>query len=158
MLSHCAPPFHTCIPWGPEAMTKRPFAGLAALCSAILCGLAASASSPALAEEQAFRIGIAPHTSARVIIEQYQPVRRAVEAVESPFRLAALHTLTTLSGSLLIALAVLHGRLSPAEAWAAAHVDETYQAEAWGRDAEAEERLARRWAEFEAAATVAVLA
>ena len=85
-------------------------------------------------------------------------LRRAVEAVESPFRLAALHTLTTLSGSLLIALAVLHGRLSPAEAWAAAHVDETYQAEAWGRDAEAEERLARRWTEFEAAATVAVLA
>ncbi|QCG91412.1 phosphate/phosphite/phosphonate ABC transporter substrate-binding protein [Azospirillum sp. TSH100] len=61
-------------------MTKRLFAGLTAFCSAILCGLAASAPSPALADEQAFRIGIAPHTSARVIIEQYQPVRRAVEA------------------------------------------------------------------------------
>jgi len=61
-------------------MTKRPFARLAALCSAVLCGLAANAPSPAQAEEQAFRIGIAPHTSARVIIEQYQPVRRAVEA------------------------------------------------------------------------------
>ncbi len=41
----------------------------------------------------------------------------AVAAVESPFRLAGLHTLTTLTGSLLIALAVLRGRLSPAEAW-----------------------------------------
>lgn len=65
-------------------MTKRLSAGLAALCSAILCGLAATMPSPALAEKQAeeraFRIGIAPHTSARVIIEQYQPVRRAVEA------------------------------------------------------------------------------
>lgn len=59
-------------------MTKRLLAGLAALCSALLCGLATPA--PAVAAEQAFRIGIAPHTSARVIIEQYQPVRRAVEA------------------------------------------------------------------------------
>lgn len=59
-------------------MTKRLLAGLAALCSALLCGLAIPA--PAVAAEQAFRIGIAPHTSARVIIEQYQPVRRAVEA------------------------------------------------------------------------------
>ncbi|KAA0577676.1 phosphate/phosphite/phosphonate ABC transporter substrate-binding protein [Azospirillum sp. Sh1] len=59
-------------------MTKRLLAGLAALCSALLCGLATPA--PAVAAEQVFRIGIAPHTSARVIIEQYQPVRRAVEA------------------------------------------------------------------------------
>ena len=85
-------------------------------------------------------------------------LRRAVFAVENPYRLAALHTLTTLTGSLLIALAVLHGRLTPEEAWAAAHVDETYQAAVWGRDAEAEERLAKRRAEFEAAATVAALA
>ncbi|BAI76097.1 ABC-type transport system periplasmic component (plasmid) [Azospirillum sp. B510] len=59
-------------------MTKRLLTGLAVFCSVLLCGLAGIA--PALADEQAFRIGIAPHTSARVIIEQYQPVRRAVEA------------------------------------------------------------------------------
>jgi chaperone required for assembly of F1-ATPase len=76
----------------------------------------------------------------------------AVAAVTDPFALAGLHALTTLSGSLLIALAVLRGRLAPAEAWAAAHVDETYQAEVWGRDAEAEARLAARRAEFDAAA------
>ena len=76
----------------------------------------------------------------------------AVAAVTDPFALAGLHTLTTLSGSLLIALAVLRGRLTPAEAWAAAHVDETYQAEVWGRDAEAEARLAARREEFDAAA------
>ncbi|MCJ2122731.1 ATP12 family chaperone protein [Methylobacterium sp. J-077] len=76
----------------------------------------------------------------------------AVAAVDSPFRLAGLHTLTTLTGSLLIALAVLRGRLTPAEAWDAAHVDETYQAAVWGGDAEAEARLAIRRAEFEAAA------
>jgi chaperone required for assembly of F1-ATPase len=76
----------------------------------------------------------------------------AVSAVADPFQLAGLHTLTTLSGSLLLALAVLRGRLTPAEAWAAAHVDETYQTEVWGRDAEAEARLETRRADFEAAA------
>lgn len=82
----------------------------------------------------------------------------AVAAIEGPFRLAAFHTLTTLTGSLLIALAVLHGRLSPQEAWDAAHVDETYQAAVWGSDAEAEARMAARRAEFEAAALMAKLA
>lgn len=82
-------------------------------------------------------------------------LRAAIEAVDDPFRLAALHTLTTLTGSLVIALAVLHGRLSADDAWAAAHVDETYQASVWGRDAEAEARLAHRRAEFETAAMVA---
>jgi chaperone required for assembly of F1-ATPase len=53
---------------------------------------------------------------------------------------------------------VLHGRLSPEEAWAAAHVDEHYQASVWGRDEEAEARLALRKTEFEAAARVAALA
>jgi chaperone required for assembly of F1-ATPase len=90
--------------------------------------------------------------------ESVAALRRAVLAVENPYRLAALHTLTTLTGSLLIGLAVLHGHLAPDAAWAAAHVDETYQAEVWGRDAEAEARLAKRRAEFDAAATVAALA
>ncbi len=82
-------------------------------------------------------------------------LRAAIDAVDDPFRLAALHTLTTLTGSLVIGLAVLHGRLSPDDAWAAAHVDESYQASVWGPDAEAEARLAHRRTEFDAAATVA---
>ena len=90
--------------------------------------------------------------------QSVQALSEAVRQVRDPFKLAALHTLTTLSGSLILALAVLHGRLDPAEAWAAAHVDETYQADVWGRDEEAEERLAVRRAEFEAAArTIAAL-
>lgn len=84
-------------------------------------------------------------------------LEEAIAGVEGPFRLAAMHTLTTLTGSLLIALAVLHGRLTPDEAWAAAHVDETYQASVWGRDGEAEARHALRRAEFDAAAAVAAL-
>jgi chaperone required for assembly of F1-ATPase len=85
-------------------------------------------------------------------------LRRAIVETEGPFRLAALHTLTTLTGSLVLALAVLRAHLSPAAAWAAAHVDETYQASVWGGDAEAEARQALRQAEFEAAARLAALA
>ena len=81
-----------------------------------------------------------------------QALTEAVRRVDDPFRLAALHTLTTLTGSLILALAVLHGRLEPGAAWDAAHVDETYQADVWGRDEEAEARLAVRRAEFDAAA------
>lgn len=84
--------------------------------------------------------------------QSVEALSQAVRAVEDPFRLAALHTLTTLTGSLILALAVLHGHLGAEEAWTAAHVDETYQADVWGRDAEAEERLAVRRAEFDAAA------
>ncbi|MGU3362915.1 ATP12 family chaperone protein [Methylobacterium sp. M6A4_1b] len=84
-------------------------------------------------------------------------LRRAIEETEGPFRLAALHTLTTLTGSLVLALAVLRDHAGPAEAWAAAHVDDTYQASVWGRDAEAESRHAARQAEFEAAAQLARL-
>ncbi|MGE7416754.1 ATP12 family chaperone protein [Methylobacterium tarhaniae] len=89
--------------------------------------------------------------------ESLAAIRRAVEAVESPTALAGLHSMTTLTGSVLIALAVLHGRLTPQEGWAAAHVDETFQAEVWGRDEEAQARLAGRRTEFEAAARVAAL-
>ncbi len=70
----------------------------------------------------------------------------------SPFRLAALHVATTLTGSALLGLAVLRGRLAASDAWARAHVDEDFQIERWGADAEAAERRARRWAEMEAAA------
>ncbi|MCJ2033600.1 ATP12 family chaperone protein [Methylobacterium sp. J-068] len=85
-------------------------------------------------------------------------LRQGIEATEGPFRLAALHTMTTLTGSLVLAFATLHGHLTPRDAWVAAHVDETYQASVWGGDAEAEARHALRRAEFEAAAHLAALA
>ncbi|ACL61861.1 ATP12 family chaperone protein [Methylobacterium nodulans] len=89
--------------------------------------------------------------------ESLQAVRRAVEAVESPLALTGLHVMTTLTGSVLLALAVLHGRLTAEEAWAAAHVDEIFQASVWGRDEEAEARRALRWEEFAAAARLVAL-
>ena len=67
------------------------------------------------------------------------------------FTLAALHVMTTLMGSALLALGHARGRLSAEAAWAAAHVDEDWQISQWGEDAEAEARRERRWAEMQAA-------
>lgn len=74
-----------------------------------------------------------------------------------PWRLAALHVMTTLSGSFVVALAVMEGRLTPDAAWSVAHVDEDWSAEVWGRDAEAEARLAHRRVEWDAAVVFAGL-
>jgi chaperone required for assembly of F1-ATPase len=71
-----------------------------------------------------------------------------------PWRLGALNAITTLTGSALIGLAVLAGRLAPAEAWAAAHVDEDWNMDFWGRDELALERRACHFAEMKAAAMV----
>jgi chaperone required for assembly of F1-ATPase len=71
-----------------------------------------------------------------------------------PWRLGAVHAATTLTGSALIALALARGRLSAEEAWQAAHVDEDWNIEQWGRDELALERRAFRFAELEAAAAV----
>ena len=70
------------------------------------------------------------------------------------WRLGAVHSITTLTGSALMALAVLHGRLSAEAAWSAAHVDEDWNMEFWGRDEMALERRAFRYAEMQAAATM----
>ena len=84
-------------------------------------------------------------------------VRSALPGAEKPFRLAALHVLTTLSGSALIALMHAAGSLDVGEAWRIAHVDETYQESRWGADAEALARRAHREAEFRAASTILTL-
>jgi chaperone required for assembly of F1-ATPase len=74
-----------------------------------------------------------------------------------PWRLGAVNAITTLTGSALIALAVLAGRLSADEAWAAAHVDEDWNMDFWGRDELALERRAVHFAEMRAATTVLAL-
>jgi len=77
----------------------------------------------------------------------------AIDAFDEPAALAALSAMTTLTGSALLALAVARGALTPEEAWRAAHLDEDYQNEFWGVDAEAHERREARWREMEAAAS-----
>ena len=87
-----------------------------------------------------------------------EAVRAAVETIDCPHRLAALSSMTTLTGSVLLALAVSRGRLTAEEAWRAAHVDEDFQMGAWGEDAEALARRTRRWSDMEAASRVMRLA
>jgi len=68
------------------------------------------------------------------------------------FSLTALHAATAACGSLVIALALLEGRLDAGEAFAASQLDESFQIEAWGEDAEQAERRAALAAEIAAAA------
>jgi chaperone required for assembly of F1-ATPase len=79
-------------------------------------------------------------------------------AGRAAFSLAALHVMTALTGSALLALAVAEGRLTPEEAWEAAHVDEDWQISQWGEDAEAAQRRKNRWRDFAAAARTLALA
>jgi chaperone required for assembly of F1-ATPase len=92
-----------------------------------------------------------------IFVEQPEAALVAARAAipqDDPWRLGALAAITTLTGSALLALAFAAGRLSIEEAWAAAHVDEDWNMEFWGRDESALQRRARRFAEMEAAATV----
>ncbi len=70
------------------------------------------------------------------------------------WRIGAAHVVTTLTGSALLAIALLNGAMSPDAVWSAAHVDEDFQISQWGEDAEASERRAQRRREFDAAATI----
>ena len=69
----------------------------------------------------------------------------------SAFELAALSPLVTISGSLVVALALAEQAIDLETAWSAAALDEQWQAEQWGEDEEAALALAARRREFEAA-------
>ena len=77
---------------------------------------------------------------------------RASVAAMDAFELAALHELVALSGSLVLALAVARGALPAERAWQLSRLDETWQAEHWGLDAEAEAAATKKQADFRIAA------
>ena len=66
-------------------------------------------------------------------------------------RLAALHVMTSITGSAFLAIAVEAGGIDADDAWRAAHVDEDWNVEQWGEDAEAAARRAARRRDFDAA-------
>ncbi len=72
-------------------------------------------------------------------------------AARNPFELAAFSPLVTISGSLIISLALAEGAIDLGTAWAAASLDEAWQAEKWGVDAEAARVLDARRADVESA-------
>lgn len=81
----------------------------------------------------------APLTTGTGVIHVAQPpeslagLSAHVHALD-PFRLAALHDLVALSGSLVIGLAVLARHRPPEALWDLSRIDETWQAEHWGED------------------------
>lgn len=98
----------------------------------------------------------APLRRTRGVVPIVQPAEslaalsREVHA-QSPFTLTALHEFVGISGSLILGLAVLHGRLSPEEAWTSSRIDEDWQAELWGADEEAQAAAAKKAADFKSA-------
>jgi chaperone required for assembly of F1-ATPase len=90
-----------------------------------------------------------------MFLAQPEPSLRAlsgrVHALDA-FDLAPCHDLVALSGSLVIGLAVLAGRHPVDTLWELSRIDETWQAEQWGHDADAAEIAALRAAAFADAA------
>jgi chaperone required for assembly of F1-ATPase len=85
-----------------------------------------------------------------------EQIRAELERFDA-FSLAALHVMTTLAGSALLALAVARGLLTPEEGWKAAHVDEDFQISQWGEDEEVARRRVLRWRDFAASARLIAL-
>ena len=71
-----------------------------------------------------------------------------------PWSVAALHVVTTLTGSALLALALRQGVRDADQVWAAAHVDDDCNIEHWGIDEEVAARRAARLVDFKAAAGI----
>jgi chaperone required for assembly of F1-ATPase len=87
------------------------------------------------------------------VIQPESTLQRMAELVGRPdaFSLAALHTITTITGSAILMLALLKRAVTPAAAWAAATADEDWQESQWGVVDEAAARRAQRLADFQAA-------
>ncbi|MGA1834998.1 ATP12 family chaperone protein [Rhizobium wenxiniae] len=78
----------------------------------------------------------------------------ALRKYDTPIELAVLHTVTTLTGSAILALAFAESHLAAEDIWQLAHLEEDWTAEHWGEDAEAQNRREKRHAEFQAAVAV----
>jgi chaperone required for assembly of F1-ATPase len=89
-------------------------------------------------------------------VPQPEPAVAAARAAlpSNPWEIAAMHVITSLTGSALLALALFHKVIDQYQAWAAAHVDEDWNAEKWGVDDEVAARKAAKLIDFNAAVGV----
>jgi chaperone required for assembly of F1-ATPase len=89
-------------------------------------------------------------------VKQPEAAVAAVRALlpQDAWSVGALHVVTTVTGSALLALALQQGVLDEQAAWAAARVDEDWNRETWGADEEVEQRRAARLKDYAAAAMV----
>ena len=74
-------------------------------------------------------------------------------AARPAWELAPLSPLVTITGSLVLALALAEGAMTAAEVWRAAECDEDWQAEQWGEDALAVQARESRKKDYDAATT-----
>lgn len=93
------------------------------------------------------------------VIHQAQPAKALEKlgsslADEGLLTLTALVSITGLTGSGILAIALLYGLMTADEVWTAAHVDEDHQIGLWGEDEEAMERRKIRRIEFDCAVSV----
>ncbi|KIP99054.1 ATPase [Agrobacterium tumefaciens] len=94
------------------------------------------------------------------VIHQEQP-REAIAAFavtlrkyDTPIELAALHTMTSLTGSAILAVALAEEVRDLDDIWTLAHLDENWTAEQWGEDEDAQIRNAKRLVDMRAAVDV----
>jgi len=92
--------------------------------------------------------GVIPKTQSAESLRAFA----AAVAEQDDFSLTALHVATAACGSLVIGLALVEGHLDAEEAFAASQLDESFQIEAWGEDAEQAERRRSLAADIQAAA------
>lgn len=90
------------------------------------------------------------------VLYQPQPAETLAMTVDKfrdfdEFRLVALNAIVTITGSVVIGLAMVDAAIDAAAAWEAGHLDELWQAEKWGRDPLAEAGHAQRQADLAAA-------
>ncbi|MFN3575727.1 MAG: ATP12 family chaperone protein [Tabrizicola sp.] len=116
-----------------------------------LVALQARAWDPLLAWA-ATDLGVSLRTTAGVVhvaqpAESLAALQSLVRGLTA-FRLAAFHDLVSLSGSLILALAVTRKRIGVEEAWRLSRIDEDWQISQWGEDEEAADVAQRKHAAF----------
>lgn len=93
------------------------------------------------------------------IVHQPQPAATLARLGQSLagtnlIEIVALNSLTGITGSGLLSIALREKLMTPEEIWAAAHVDEDYNVRLWGEVEEATERRVKRRLDFDAAVRV----
>jgi chaperone required for assembly of F1-ATPase len=101
-----------------------------------------------------YDVDFATCTGVMHVAQPEETVRKLGHAVASldDFQLAGLSPLVTIGGSLVAALAVLEEIMPAEDAWGAVSLDDRWQLEQWGEDAEARAALDARRRDFMAAA------
>ena len=96
--------------------------------------------------EEQFEVSLSVTEGVMPISQSPQAIKRMGEIVAKydNFALAGLHSLTTLTGSLVLGMAVAKEYVSAEKVTAAAFLDMLWQQEKWGADEEAEQLLLAR--------------